>query len=285
MVGPRDAAHFLLVQEARIWGLTCRSRSSHLPGFTGLHRLHPSSGGQTAQGWLRATRSDPLAAAPCGRGPEGLVLPGRCPQDYLMLTDSKPGGGPECGTTRNTTGWSPGAPFSVLHKSPHLCISPSSPVDSSSGTYLLLTEIKHLNLREVLGATEGFRKVLGRVCIGITTPCWMEWLCPNIGDPAIQTERWGLTSQASLSPSVLCTTRVQQDTGAAASSTRLLWSDILRILASNQVNHTLCCPFIAFPTKRRLCLRLLRGDPWLCRASLPGEGQHVCTPCPAILCH
>ena len=73
------------------------------------------------------------------------------------------------------------------------------------------------------------------MCIGITTPCWTERLCPNIGDPTIQAEKLG--------PHVLCTTQIQQDTGAAASSTRLLWSDILRILASHQVNHTVCCPF------------------------------------------
>ena len=78
------------------------------------------------------------------------------------------------------------------------------------------------------------------MCIDITTPCWMEWLCANIGDPTIQAEK--------LVPHVLCTTQIQQDTGAAASSTRLLWSDSLRNSGSNQVNHTLCCSLSAhFP--------------------------------------
>ena len=84
---------------------------------------------------------------------------------------------------------------------------------------------------------EGFRS---HVCIGVTTPCWMEWPCPNIGDLTIQAKKLG--------PCVLCTTQIQQDTGAAASSTRLLWSDILRPPGPNQVNHTLCCPLSApFP--------------------------------------
>ena len=206
--------------------------------------------------------SDPPVAAPCGLGPEGLALPGWCPQHYLMLTDPRPG------VTHNSTGSSPGAPSSILHKSPHLHISLSSCVDSSNGTYPLLMEIKCLNLQKLLGATKGFRKVLGGLCIGITTPCWMEWLCPNIGDPAIQTEIWGHTSQASLSPGVLSMTQVQQDTGAAASRTRLLGQVFWESWHQTSSTTPFAAPFSAFPTKRRLCPRLLRGDPWLCRASL-----------------